>query len=418
MMKKDISLFLLLTILICHPVAAQDKLHENAKVSLLTASPWHGAIYALFGHTAIRVHDDSTGLDAVFNYGYFDQSQPDFIYNFVRGKTDYILGVDPFENFLNEYAYKGQEITEQTLNLTLIEKQRLYDALYTNALPENRRYRYDFFYDNCATRPRDMLEKYNRYRIQYPETAKEQSFRDLVHECVDDYPWIKFGIDLLIGSGADHEIDVREKMFLPSYLMNSFEGATFQVDETMSRPILEKSEVILPLNIERNNSGKQVLFTPFYAALALLALSILVSFIQAAKLNKSILPKIYDILLFTVAGLGGTIIFILMYFSEHPATNPNWNFAWINCFALIVPIFIGFKPAKNIVYFYHFINFVALTLFLLLWWLVPQVLPLATIPFSLSLWIRSGANLLIVRQRRIRNRHFTSSSHLKAGWGQ
>src|SRR5690554_6077116 len=130
-MKKIALLILpLFFVLNSQAITARVQLHEDAKVSLLTASPWHGAVYALFGHTAIRVQDDSTGVDAVFNYGYFDSSQPNFAYNFIRGKTDYVLGVTTFNDFLYEYDYKGQEVVEQELNLSPTEKQELYSALF------------------------------------------------------------------------------------------------------------------------------------------------------------------------------------------------------------------------------------------------------------------------------------------------
>lgn len=411
-------LMLLPAILFTLLTPAQVQLNDSAKISLLTASPWYGAVYAFFGHTAIRVQDDSTGVDVVFNYGYFDSSQPNFIYNFVRGKTDYVLGDIPFEAFLNEYGYRGQQVVEQELNLSSTEKQRLYDALTINALPENRGYRYNYFYDNCSTRPRDMIEKYTDGTIQYPPTAPDQSYRDLVHECVDDsYPWLQFGIDLVIGNDADSTIDVRAKMYIPAYLMDSFEGAVIQRNDTLSEPLIKNTEVLLSIDTERNNKSERTIFTPIIIAFALFFFTIIISLIQVIKLNKTKLPNLYDTILFTIAGLAGVILLVLMYFSEHPATNPNWNFIWLNPFALVAASLFWMKSANKAVYFYHFINFALLTLFLLLWWWIPQQLPVATIPFSMSLWLRSGTNIYMLRKRRLKNRQFTTSRHLKAGWG-
>lgn len=419
MKKINFTIMLLITLFfISNQAKSQITLHEDAEVSLLTASPWNGAVYALFGHTAIYIHDDSTGVDAVFNYGYFDPTQPNFIYNFIRGKTDYILGVDFYDQFIAEYSYKGQKVTKQILNLSAAEKQQLYNALYINSLPENRGYRYNYFYDNCATRPRDIIEKYSKSQIIYPETSKEQTYRDLVHECLIDYPWFEFGIDLLIGSDADRIINVREKMFIPSYLMDSFEGALFQSNDSASNNLVGNTEILLEHNAERNNPGKKTFFTPLVTALFLLLLTIFVSINQIYKLNKTRIPRIFDTILFGIAGAAGTIIFVLMYFSEHPATNPNWNFAWLNIFALFAAILFWVKPAKNIVYFYHFINFVVLTLFLLSWWFLPQHLPYETILFSLCLWGRSGVNALLLNKKRRVNSRFTSSRYMKAGWGQ
>lgn len=418
-MKKIYSIIVpLFLILFTQTTNAQVQLHDSAKVSLLTASPWHDAVYALFGHTAIRIQDDSTNIDAVFNYGYFDSTQPNFMYNFIRGKTDYVLGVTTFDDFIYEYDYKGQQVIEQLLNLSTAEKQQLFDALYINSLPENMRYRYNYFYDNCATRPRDMIEKYTNGTINYQPTKDTQTFRDLLHECTNEHNWVKFGIDLMIGSSSDRVIDVREKMFIPYYLMESFDGANVTVGDSLSYPLVKKSEVILDLNNERNNSGEQTFFTPLIAAFALLLLTIIISLLQAANLNKVRPAKLYDTLLFGIAGIGGLVLFTLIFFSEHPATSPNWNFAWLNIFALFAAILFWVNSAKRIVYFYHFINFAVITLFVLLWWLIPQQLPVATIPFSLSLWVRSGTNIYMLKKKKIVNSRFTSSRHMKAGWGQ
>ena len=420
-MKKIISFIILLFTLFAfplQPVAAQVQLSESARVTLLTASPWYEAVYSLFGHTAIRVQDDITGVDAVFNYGYFDSSQPFFIYHFIRGETDYVLGVTTYQQFVIEYGYKGQEVVEQELNLTFQEKQELFDALQINALPENCGYRYNYFFDNCATRPRDMVEGYTHGTIEYPPTEERQSFRDLIHEHVSHSPWTKFGIDLIIGSDADREINVREKMYIPSYLMNSFEGATIHENEsTSSRHLVSNSHVLLPGNPELNLPGKRFPVTPLGAGIILLAVTLVLSLWQTVRLNQMRLLQWFDTFLFGVVGLGGIIVFVLMYFSEHPATNPNWNLIWLNPIALLAAFLFCSSRAEKIVYIYHFVNFAVVLLFLLLWWLIPQQLPLETIFFALCLVLRSGFNLLMTRKKRIRNRRYVSSRTLKRRWG-
>ena len=417
MKRTNKSFLLLLLILFCQPAASQVQLNDSAKISLLTASPWYEAVNAFFGHTALRVQDDSTGVDAVFNYGYFDSSQPHFIYHFIRGETDYVLGVITYDQFMAEYGYKGQEVVEQELNMMPDEKQELYEALVVNALPENMRYRYNYFHDNCATRPRDMVERYVGAPIEYPPTAREQSFRDMVHEHVSHSTWVKFGIDLLIGSEADQVIDTRQKMYIPSYLMNSFQGATVHRPDTVRLPLVESSHVVLERNPEINAPGKEFPLSPMMTAIILLFLAIIVSLVQNIKLDKSKLSQLFDTFLFGVTGLGGLVVFVLMYYSEHPATNPNWNFAWLHPFAFLILFLFWSKRARGIVYSYHFINFAVLTLFLSLWWLIPQQLPLATIPFSLCLWLRSATHLYIRRKERIKNKRFSSSRALKRGWG-
>ena len=418
-MLRTILLSIVLSVFFSTQITnAQIQLSDSAKISLLTASPWDGVVYAYYGHTAILVEDDSTGLDAVFNYGYFDDSDPAFLWYFVRGEMNYFLGVTTMSQFLAGYGSKGQKVVEQELNLTFEEKQKLYDGLYINSLPENRGQRYNFFFDNCATRPRDMIEKYTNGTIEYPPTAKEQSFRDLLHECLVPYPWNKFGIDLVIGADADKSIDVRQKMFIPAYLMNSMEEAIVVKNDTLSHPIVKNTSILLPGDNQNIKIGELGKFTPIIAAFVLLFITVLVCIFQAIKLNRTLLPKIYDTLLFGVAGIGGVIIFFLMYFSVHPATNPNWNFVWMNVFALIFAVIFWVKSLKSVVNIYHFINFALLTLFLLFWWLIPQQLPFATIPFSMSLWLRSGMNAFMLTKRKQTNKRYVSSKYMKAGWGQ
>ncbi|HOV70825.1 MAG TPA: DUF4105 domain-containing protein [Dysgonamonadaceae bacterium] len=417
MKRSFFAVFLLLISLI--PLKAQIPLGDSAKISLMTSEPWPGAVYALFGHTALWVHDDSTGVDAAFNYGFFDPTQPYFIYHFLRGETDYILGVTSYEDFISEYRQKGVNVYEQELNLTQEELQNLWKALYINSLPENRRYRYNYLYDNCATRPRDMVEKCVQGKIIYPQDNNEQTFRDLIHECVHPYPWLEFGIDLLVGNEADRRADTREKMFLPMHLMNAFKEARVVKNDTLRYPLVKNTLLVLPGNtavLQQQNDKAG--FTPLPAALLLLFVTLLISIVQLVKLSNPKFSTIYDTLLFGIAGIGGAVIFFLLFFSEHPATNPNWNFVWLNIFAFIFAILFWVRPAKKMVYIYHFINFVVLTAFLMLWWLIPQQLPLATIPFSMSLWLRSGTNVWVSIKRRSKNNRYASFKYMKAGWGE
>ena len=365
----------------------------------MTASPWSEAVYALFGHTALYVEDDSTGVEGVFNYGFFDSSQPNFMYNFIRGKTDYVLGVQTLEQFITDYKIKGVEVVEQELNMSQVEKQKMWEALYINQLPENRRYRYNYFYDNCVTRPRDLIEEFVNGEILYPEDISTQTYRDLIHECVESYPWIKFGIDLIIGSDADIAINLRQKMFLPIYLMNALDNSTIAINDTVSKPIVSTREVV----VEKTSGDKSInelsMISPIVTAFALIILTVMISLYQL-KGGHGLIIKLYDTLLFGITGIGGFIILYLTFFSEHPATDSNWNFVWMNLFALIVPIFIWLKPLKNVVSLYHFTNFAVLTLFLLLWWAIPQKIPYATIPFTISLLFRSGIYIIMWRRKK------------------
>ncbi len=393
-MKKYFLFVVLLFFLFTSQHAkAQNKLSDAAEISLMTTGPWAGAVYAVYGHTALYVEDDSLGIDAVFNYGFFDMSQPFFMYDFIRGKTDYVLGVQSFDDFVDSYGYKGVEVTKQLLNLSQAEKQSLWDALYINHLPENREYRYNYFYDNCVTRPRDLIELHVTSEIIYPDDTNEQTYRDLIHECVGGFPWMKFGIDLIIGNEADIPIDLRQKMFLPVYLMHALDESVLVVQTdsmTYKNPIIKSKETITEGITKTQSMHEWSPIAPNIIAFVILLVAVFITYIQMSRREVNWIIKSFDTMLFTIVGVGGLIIFFLMFFSEHPATSYNWNFVWMNVFALIFALTFWIKPMNRVVIIYHFINFVLLSLFLLFWWLIPQQLPLATIPLALTLWLRSG----------------------------
>ena len=129
---------------------------DSVRISLLTCAPG-SEIYALFGHSAIRYEDPARGEDWVFNYGMFSFKDPNFVMRFVKGETDYQLGVIPYRYFEAEYALRGSSVYQQELNLTEAEKLMLIGLLRENYLPANRVYRYNYFYDNCTTRARDKI---------------------------------------------------------------------------------------------------------------------------------------------------------------------------------------------------------------------------------------------------------------------
>lgn len=405
-MKKTIFLILLVFGL-CQVANAQRSslgdrflLSDDAQISLLTNTPWDGAIYALFGHTSIRVNDPNTGIDTVFNYGIFSMSSSGFIFHFVKGETDYMVAAIPYAYYLEDYQERKVGVIEQVFNLTQEEKQEVYDALVVNSQPENRVYRYNYFYDNCSTRPRDIIEKYLKGKIEYTPTNKQQTYRDLVHECLIFEPWTRFGIDLVIGADADKVITDRQKDFLPSYLQKAYSGAIVLDRDGNRKDLISETNTILESfdKIYAHFHMETVsLFYPcdypIYAGIVLLIITILISYL-AYKKNFIILGKTYDTLLFLVAGLAGFVIFFLMFFSEHPCTNPNWNIVWLNPLQLIVACLFFVKSISKYIYYYHFINFVTLSAFLLAWCLIPQQLEIAFIPFILSICLRSGMNIL------------------------
>ena len=226
--------------------SAYPSVGDSIKVSLLTCSPGEKS-FELFGHTGIRVQGPEKDMDIVFHYGVFNFNAPHFIYRFTKGETDYSIGTTSFRNFVLSYAVRNSGVMEQELNLTADEKEDLLQALVVNNLPQNRIYRYNFLFDNCATRPRDIVERCIRGKIDYIAPEGHTTFREMIHKCTFNFPWLTFGIDLALGAPLDKPVSYREEMFLPSVLMEAFGNAqVISTPQDNIRPLVTKSYIVVP----------------------------------------------------------------------------------------------------------------------------------------------------------------------------
>lgn len=364
-------------------------LSEAAEISLLTSTPIDDRVYTLYGHTSVRVHDPQQNVDLLFNYGIFSFDKPNFIYRFAKGETDYMLEAYPLQDFVIECQIRGSGLTEQVLNFTQAEKQALWEALVENAQPENRVYRYNFFFDNCATRPAVLVEKYTQRKIDYADPGERHTFRELINYCTRNHPWLTFGCDLVLGSPTDREATPHEEFFLPQYLERAFAKATILQPDGSTRPLVKATRTLTE-EATRETSEKP-LFTPLVCSLFLLAFVLLVTWTER---RKKTYYRWVDVLLFSIAGLCGIVLFFLSFISVHPSMWPNVWLIWLHPLHLAGAFFFMVKKLNKAAYFYHFINFAALTLLLLGTGFVSQHVNEAFIPLILCLWIRSGYSLI------------------------
>lgn len=375
--------------------APQNDTPDSIRISLLTCAAG-GEIYSLFGHTAIRYENLTRGIDAVFNYGMFNFNAPNFIFRFALGETDYQLGVTNYDRFAAEYDYLGRDVWQQTLNLTQDEKQHLVHLLEENYRPENRVYRYNFFYDNCSTRPRNLIEKSVDGTLQYADNMTDSetgiSFRHLLHKYSEGHLWSRFGMDLCMGSKADEPINRRLMMFVPFYLQDYFNTARIVDKEGQARPLVSAEEkvVITGLTDADHRSGG---ITPMQSAL-LLFVVVTAATIYGIRRRKTLWG--IDLVLFFAAGAAGCILAFLALFSQHPAVSPNYMlFVFHPLHLLCLPCMLN-RVRKRKLSRYMMANFIVLTLFILLWAVIPQRIPLAVLPLALCLLIRSASNLVLV----------------------
>lgn len=383
-MKKYLLLFFLFLLLV--PAKAQIKLSDEAQISILTAAPSDEAVFTLYGHTAVRVKDSLHKIDLVFNYGIFDFSKPNFIYRFTKGETDYKLAAYNFQHYIIEYQMRGSEVTEQVLNFTPDEINKVWNALYINVQPENCVYRYNFFFDNCATRPVAIVEEQVDGKIKYNDPPEPQTFRDLINYCTRNNSWLTFGCDLALGSPTDRVATPHEMMFLPVYLKEEFDKATIVNPDGTERKLV-KSTTRLAEELTDDDQGEKEWFTPMLCSMIIF---LLVSLITYMEWKKKTYFRLVDCILFLLAGVAGTVLFFLCFISTHPCIWPNWSIVWLQPFDLIAVILFAVKKYGKAAYYYHFINFAALTLLLAGWYFIPQHLNIAFIPLVATLWLRSG----------------------------
>ena len=358
---------------------------DSVRISLLTCAPG-SEIYALFGHSAIRYENPEKDQDWVFNYGMFSFKEPNFVMRFVKGETDYQLGVVPFRYFETEYALRGSSVYQQVLNLTDEEKVRLISLLEENYLPSNRVYRYNYFYDNCTTRARDKVEESIQGKVVYPETEKEVSFRDIIHEFTAGSEWGEFGIDLCLGSEADEPIDERKQMFAPFYMMEAARGAMIHRVDTVVPLVLEEFKVVDAV-LEDEPAFP---LSPMTCAMGLLVAT---AFVVGWGIRKGRPCLAWNVLMFFLQGLGGCIVAFLFFFSLHPTVGSNWLlmlFHPLALFYLPIMIYRGIKGKKDP---YHWLNVVLLTSFMILMPFISQEFNLTVLPLALSLLLVSVGHI-------------------------
>jgi hypothetical protein len=355
-------------------LTAQSKLSEQAKITLLTCSPGH-ELHTLYGHTAIRINDPVAGFDLVFNYGTFDFETSYFYLKFANGNLKYKLAYGQFSRFLLSYQYEKRGVWEQTINFSQAEKQKFFDAILLNAKPENKFYRYDFFFDNCATRVRDIIIDNTDGEVVY-DTKDVESFtyRDIIHQYEANYPWISDGLDVILGMKTDDDANQFNQMFMPDYLMQHLSSAKISGEEP--RPLLGEPKVILPFNAEATSSG----IKPSLVFWLLFALSLLLAYYEI-KRNKPVVLLNRFILL--VTGIVGGLIFFLWFLSRHSVTGDNFNILWAFPFNLFVAFLAGwFFKSKPFKFFLLFLMVSAL-IPLVFAWAIPQYLPAMVYPICL-----------------------------------
>jgi len=383
---KRIILFITLVISILNLNAQKISISDSATISLITCSPGQ-EVYSKFGHTAIRIKDPSNAIDIVFNFGIFSFETENFYYKFIKGETDYQLGVYETGFFLPEYLQRNSMVWEQILNLTATEKRTLINNLLTNYEPQNRIYRYNFVFDNCSTRPRDkILSSINGY-VKFQPSNETNTFRHWIGIYVGTDTWLKLGIDVIFGVDADQTATQNESMFLPEVLMAEFQNAQIFTFDGHSRKLIVQNPIILVDKKEVKEPTESWLLKPMTISILLLLIGIIITLWD---IKRKLHFKAFDTVILVITGLGGFIALYLALFSAHPLVRFNLNLLWLNPLNLIIAILIWIKHLRKVVFLYEIINILLLIGALVSFALAFQTFNAAAFPMIVLLLMRAS----------------------------
>jgi len=369
---KNIFLFLFFFSAFTTDAQNELRLSDSVRISLVTGAPSPHNLYSQFGHSAIRVVDYKQRLDISFNYGTFDFDAPGFYRKFLQGKLNYMLSVSSTAPLARYYQQEGRILIDQEFLLDKAERQAVADFLVYNYQPENRFYLYDFFYDNCATRIRDIFEEEVSGFTYEDAEVKTYTFRQMLDLYVGG--WTNFGMDLILGYPTDQMADMRAQMFLPDYLMKNLT----QFAKNDGQPLLGDPK---PLNdVKETKEAEKGLFSPMVVMILLLLSAFGITFLAKDKTK-----TVFDRIFLTLLGIMGLFMLFMWFGTDHWTTTKNLNILWASPFFL----FLLFKKWN----FVYIIGLLGVVIVLLGWTFLPQQFHLAFIPILLAIAIRCLDNL-------------------------
>ncbi|MBL4745478.1 MAG: DUF4105 domain-containing protein [Flavobacteriaceae bacterium] len=381
-MKQHLFTFICIILLGYTPIIAQQTVTENASVSIITCGPGT-ELFTTFGHSAFRISDPSLGIDRIYNYGTFDFHAPYFLFNFAKGKLIYQLGTSDTGRFIRVYNYEKRWIKEQILNIDTEKVQAFYEFLENNAKPENKDYRYDFFYDNCATKLEEVITQILGAQVTFSNAhlSSNKTHRDLIDDYTQEHVWGKFGIDLALGSVIDKRASFDEYRFLPDYMMQAFEHATINRDGEKVPLIKTTSDLLYPFP----KTPKGFEFTPLLLCSLIFLIVSLITFLDFKRKKRT---KTLDFLLFFSTGIIGIIVLLLWFATDHTATYKNLNFLWAFAPNLILAFLFLKNTLKGWLKHYLLITLLLLDILLVVWIFEIQQFNTALIPLILALYVR------------------------------
>ena len=377
-MKKLFFTFLFLAISITSK--SQVQLSVYSEISIVTTDAGN-ELFEAFGHSAIRIKDPVLQLDLVYNYGIFDFNAPNFYTNFTKGRLLYKLGRYQFKYFLESYRQDKRWVKQQVLNLTQQQRQAFFMYLERNASPQNATYLYDPFFNNCASKLKDITTTILGDKVEFndKEIEKELSFRTLMNREIHWNTWGGFGINLALGSKLDKNANLQQYMYLPDYVYTIFKNSTVYF-KNQKKPLVKKEELLLDFP---NRKQSLPLISPLLVFSIIALLGIFITYRDNKNQKRT---KWIDTILLITTGLVGFLIVFLWFFTDHSTTPNNFNVLWAFSPNLII-VFLLNKGKKWLSTYFIFLIFL-LVIITIIWITNIQHFPIAVIPLLILLFVR------------------------------
>jgi hypothetical protein len=298
------------------------------RIGVMTMQPGE-VFWERFGHDAIVVEDPRLGEPVSYNFGFFDPGEPDFVRNFVAGRMRYALVALPLREDLATYRDEGRGVRIQWLDLAPEQAASIADALEHNARPENSRYQYDYFRDNCATRVRDAIDRGlgGLLHRQLAGPSRGDTYRSEATRLASPAHWMWLGFELGLGPNADTPLSLWDDSFVPMRLADNLR----QVRLADGRPLVAAEEELLPHRIAPEPGEPSAAWWPY--ALAGLALAALIMF--AARRRPRLIAAC-ALPLWLACGLVGALLLYLWLGTQHWAAWANHNLLLLDPLGLLL----------------------------------------------------------------------------------
>lgn len=300
------------------------------RIGVATMQPGQ-IFFERFGHNAIVVDDPGIGEPMSYNFGFFDMDEPDFFARFVRGDMQYMLVALPLAQDLAYYREVGRGVSIQWLELDAAAAAALAESLAINARPENARYRYDYFTDNCSTRVRDALDGAlgGALRRQLESRSQGNTFRSEAVRLAAPAPWMRLGFDLGLGPASDRPNSLWQDAFVPMRLADSLRD----VRRADGRALVREEIELLPHRIAPEPLASARPWWPWLlAGLAIAGALLWLGQRHAARVAAAALP------FWTLCAIAGLLMLLLWTSTAH-------RFAWANHNLLLLsPLCLALLP--------------------------------------------------------------------------